>query len=294
MKTVRFLAIATFFTASLSACRPDPIDIEVAQGIPEMTISSFTPDLRTLYVSAGYSVSSMRRLIDTSTYSDYKALPQDLLIDSALVLLRADGGGTDTLQWLGQGLYGRRDLDLQPHTGYTLIVDDLKKGRRITARTSFMPQPVVDTMYVARSIKGGDTLSRLHLRVPQVAPGERILVCYNTSAAMRLQQRPLQRDLSALYDFQPRRLEILRVPEDTRGLFETDLTLQVEPRDTVLVRISKVDGSFSDYLSAYKRSGSFFSQLSGEPVNLPGNIQRGFGYFAMYLSRSGVYDLAQL
>ncbi len=292
MKLKHFFVIPVL-GAAMAGCKPDPIDIDVPQSASEMTISSITPDTHTLYVSAGYSISSMRRIADTSKIADYKELQQDMLIDSGLVLLRADGGQTDTLPEIGKGLYGRKDLDLQPGAGYTLIVEDRRKGKQASARTSFMPRPSVDTMSLHHTVQNGTTLNKLQLRLAQAQPGERYLVCYNTAAAMRMQQRPLQRNLSALYDFQPRRLEILRVPDTCRGPFETAITLQVNDNDTVLVQVSRIDGNFSDYLSAYKRSGSFFSQLSGEPVNLPGNVQQGFGYFAMYLSHSALFDLSK-
>jgi len=277
--------------AAMASCKPQPIEIDVPQSSAEMTISSFTPDAHTVYVSAGYSISSMRRIIDTSTIADYKGLPDELLIDSALVLLRADGGQTDTLKKVSKGLYGRKDLNLQINTGYTLIVEDRNKGKRVTARTTFMPQPVMDTMFVERKVGQRDTTNRFHLRLTDARPGELVLVCYNTSTAFRLQSRPLQRNLSALYDFQPRRLEILKVPDTCKGRYEAGLTLQVSARDTVLVQVSRIDGAFSEYLAAYKRGGSFFSQLSGEPINLPGNVLQGYGYFSMFLSKSALYDL---
>lgn len=293
MKPIR-IALTFVTIAAFSSCRPAPIDIAVPQTANEMTISSFTPDDHSVFVSVGYAVSSMRRLIDTSAKADYEALPEEMLVDSALVLLRADGGSTDTLTDLGSGLYGRRDLALQPNAGYTLLVEDRGNGRRASARTAFVPRPEADTMYVCRRISKGDTLHRLRLCLPAAKPGERILICYNTAAAMRLQQRAVNRDLSALYDFQPRRLEILRVPDTARNGFSTELTLQVSSRDTVLVQVSGADAAFCEYLNAYKRAGGLFSQLSGEPVNLQGNIQKGFGYFSMYLSNSGTFDLNKL
>jgi hypothetical protein len=285
------LILAIMIAAATAGCKPQPIDIEVPQSSAEMTISSYTPDARTVYVSAGYSVSSMRRIIDTSTLADYKALLDELLIDSAIVLLRADGGQTDTLKKVSKGLYGRKDLSLQQNTGYTLIVEDQNKGKRVTARTTFMPQPVVDTMYMERKIGASDTLNRFHVMLSDARPGELVLVCYNTSATFRLQSRPLQRNLSALYDFQPRRLEILKVPDTCGGRYEASLTLQVSAKDTVLVQVSRIDGAFSEYLKAYKRGGGFFSQLSGEPINLPGNVRQGYGYFSMFLSKNALFDL---
>ncbi len=289
------LLASLLLAAVFSSCKPKPIDIEPPQSGSEITISSATPDAHTIYVSAGYSISSMRRLIDTSTLSDYKSLPDEMLIRDGLVLLRADDGRADTLHALAPGLFGRKDLELQPGMGYSLIVEDRARQKQATAHTVFMPKPEQDTMFVFRRIgKSRDTLSRLHLSLPAARPGDRIVVCYNTAAAMRRERRLLNRDFSALYDFQPRRLEILRVPDSARNGFRTDLTLQVEPRDTVLVQVSAADPGFSAYLEAYKRGGSLFSQLSGEPVNLQGNVRQGYGYFSMYLSRSSVYDFNKL
>jgi hypothetical protein len=47
------------------------------------------------------------------------------------------------------------------------------------------------------------------------------------------------------------------------------------------VALSNIPKGYYEYLAAYKRSGNLLSQLTGEPVNLPTNVQGGYGYFAL-------------
>jgi Domain of unknown function (DUF4249) len=54
-----------------------------------------------------------------------------------------------------------------------------------------------------------------------------------------------------------------------------------EKNDTLVVALSNIPKDYYEFLSAYKRSGNLFTQLIGEPINLPTNVQGGYGYFAM-------------
>jgi hypothetical protein len=276
---------------ALASCRPKPIDIEVPQKGGQLSISSTCVDAHTVYVSASYSVSSMMRVVDTSTLGDAPGIPRELLIDSAIVTLQAAGRPADTLRKLSPGIYGRRDLELQPGLAYTLTVRDFDKGHIATGTTTYLPAPSIDSMAPSRTPGATDTLSKLHLKLSNVSAGSYYFVSYNTVRNAREHAIPLPMNGEALNLFAPKQLALFTGEEAVAGQLRQAITLQVAPTDTVYVQVGEIDRAYYNYLAAYKRSGALINQLTGEPINLPTNIYTGFGYFSLYQPLRAVFDL---
>src|SRR5690349_2385832 len=125
----------------LVSCKPKPIEIEVPQITGAFSISSYCPDEHTVYVSASYSVSSLMQAIDTTTIGELASASKDLILDSAVVMLRSAGREPDTLRKVSAGIYSRKDLHLIPNETYTLTVYDCRKGAMATATTTYLPSP---------------------------------------------------------------------------------------------------------------------------------------------------------
>jgi hypothetical protein len=277
--------------ALLASCRPKPIDIEIPQKPGSLAISSACYDASSVYVSAGYSINSLKKLLDTSTAKELAGLPADMLVDSGLVTIRTAGHAPDTLQKISSGLYGRRDLRLIPGMEYTLLVVDYRKNTTATAVTTFLTQPALDTLYPKRVIRSGDTTVALHLRLNNAAAGQYYFVSYNTPQHMRETAIPLPYNAGSLYTFVPKQLELFRTDDAVNGALNRTITLQVAPTDTILIQFAHIDKAYYDYLAAYKRTGALINQLTGEPINLPTNIVTGLGFFSLYQPVRKMYDL---
>ena len=276
---------------TLASCRPKPIDIEIPQKPGSLAISSVCYDGHTVYVSAGYSINSLKKLLDTTLAKELPGIPADMLLDSGLVTIRVAGQAPDTLRKISSGLYGRRDLHLIPNTEYTLLVVDYKKNTKATAVTTFLTQPAIDTLYPERVKGSRDTVVKLRMRLNNTSTGNYYFVSYNTPQHMRETAIPLPYNAGALYTFMPKQLELFRSDDAANGVMDKSITLQVAPRDTVLVQIGQIDKAYYDYLAAYKRTGALINQLTGEPINLPTNIVTGLGFFSLYQPVRMVYDL---
>ncbi|MGL4598052.1 MAG: DUF4249 family protein, partial [Bacteroidia bacterium] len=61
--------------------------------------------------------------------------------------------------------------------------------------------------------------------------------------------------------------------------------------DTIAVTISNISKGYYEFLSAFKRSGSFVNQLSGEPINYPTNVENGYGYFIAHYPSISFFEL---
>lgn len=284
------LAVALSLFAS---CRPKPIDIDIPQRPADMSIASVAFDEQTVFVSAGYSVSSFANLEDTSAARRPAGVDPSMLIDDGLVTLSGPAGTTDTLARVATGLYGSRKLHLQPGQSYILLVKDRRNGRTATARTTFQPKPVLDSLIPVVKRQPGDTVVRLRLSLSNVRNEDFYVLSYTTPSGYKQGKPSLSKGLSMLTSFAPKRIELFRGTEAAGGRITKEVTLHVKGSDTVLVHLGKVDDAYFQYLTAYKRSGYLINQISGEPVNLPSNIITGLGFFSLYDPRQQVFDLNQ-
>ena len=83
----------------------------------------------------------------------------------------------------------------------------------------------------------------------------------------------------------------IRDRSNVTGELTQQYTLKLSPRDTLIVQVARIDEGYFKYLQTYKRTGYLINQLTGEPINLPTNIQTGYGYFAIYKPHRYVFAL---
>lgn len=274
------LTISVLSAASVS-CRPKPIDIAIPQAAPAITVSSVVYDAHTVFVSAGYSVSSFANLDDTA--NDGKNAVKGLLIDDGLVTIAAPGQTPDTLTRISAGLYGSRTLNLEAGVTYTVCVKDRQQNTAVTATTTFLTKPEVESVQTERIISGNDTMVKMRIRLKKIQAGNNYFISYASAEDVRKTLNPIGRNIAALHNFSPKRLELINGDEAAGNMIDKTITLQTAASDTLIVNIGAVDKSYFNYLSAYKRTGYLINQLTGEPINLPTNVVNGLGYFSLFV-----------
>ena len=273
------------------ACRPKPIDIEVPQAPPAITISSIAFDEHTVFVSAGYSINSCVGLNDTAA-SDSRTksgIPREMLVSGGLVTITEEGTLPDTLTEISTGLYASRKLHLKQGVQYTLMVKDLTKNVAATAQTIFFAKPAVDNAEQKIEMEGADTITKLHLQMSNVAQGDKYFVTYSTTAQVHNSLSTAIDKLPTIYNFSPKTLELLTGEDVVNGKLDKTISMKVNANDTLVVQVARIDNAYYQYLSAYKRSGFLINQLTGEPINLPTNITTGFGFFSLCQSDKMVF-----
>jgi hypothetical protein len=191
-------------------------------------------------------------------------------------------------------MYATTGLQLKEGSTYTLQVADYRKGVTATATTTYMPQPtrgqVVPT-YMGH--KSGDTLFKLNVTIPDAQKGAHYFMGYTTTRQLRenvklFTQSPSQ-NTAAIAGFEPKQIEMIQ--SNVTGELTQQYTLKLSPRDTLIVQVARIDEGYFKYLQTYKRTGYLINQLTGEPINLPTNIQTGYGYFAIYKPHRYVFAL---
>jgi hypothetical protein len=281
------LAAATL----LLSCEPKPLDINIKQADPLLTVSSAATEGNTLLISAAYSASSLQSLIDTTT--DKIVIPKELLLEDGILTLTAAGKPTDTIHNISPGVYARRDLRLEHGSSYTLNVYDKKKVLVSTATTTYYTQPAMEAIRPEVRTAGEDTSVFLHLTLNNVTAEDYYFVSYNTSSTMR-NKANFNRDeiIASLASFTSRQLVLLSGADMRNGKIVKSIQLQAKANDTLLVHISKIDRAYYNYLGAYIKAGAFINQLTGEPINLPTNVVKGLGFFSMSVPVRELYYLS--
>jgi hypothetical protein len=274
--------------ALLGSCRPKPLNIEIVQAPPVLVVSAATTDQHTVLISAAYSINSLLSLEDTVNGAD---LPAGTLLENATVTLAAPGRQPDTLQHIGNGLYGNRNLELQPGATYNLDIYRQDKGLVATATTTYFPAPDVDTIQVHVNRAAKDTTVTLTVKLGSVTRGDYYFVSYHSSVRARKGGTSPDAMPATLASFSPKQLTLLSGEEMQNGILTKTIPLTCKGNDTLLVHTAKIDKAYYDYLTMYKRSGSLINQLTGEPINLPSNVVKGLGFFALSVPVRSVFYL---
>jgi hypothetical protein len=58
-----------------------------------------------------------------------------------------------------------------------------------------------------------------------------------------------------------------------------------------LILVASISKNYYDFLDAYKKGNSLFSQILGEPINYPSNIENGVGVFTAHIPKFYFLDL---
>ncbi|MCI4669853.1 MAG: DUF4249 domain-containing protein [Bacteroidia bacterium] len=276
----------------LSACIPDPVEIEIPQAETRLVLAS------QLLFNQGVLVQvskSFNALTETPTNGD--TVEQDfldlLLVDSARVVLEGPNI-QDTLLNLEQGFYLNLGTELLENEIYRLSVFDSATGLSVFAQTEVLERAEFNSVayrFREQSIDFQDTVFK------------------DTSFDLFISFDDLEGDnyyMLNLYrisqDGSPQPAENLFTLNQGQPTFTfTDALLSGETffdtlsysgigfGDTVGVALSHISKEYYEFLNARQRSGSsIFAALLGEPVNYPSNVEGGYGFFNLYFPSTEV------
>jgi len=270
----------------LASCNfnPRPIPIEIEEPPQQLVISSFALPPQELIVTVSRTFSALIAEAD-SLDLDNPDILQRVLVDSAKVMVTYGGRSVELFK-IAPGIYVSVDVEQIPGETYTLTVKDFDTGLTAHAQTTAMPQIALDTVFATTQILPtlGDTLhSFKYSFLDPVGMENYFLVTYTKSN--NIFQDIL---LPGNNLFRTERNSFNAFSDKTTGdgkeiVFEPSPLFAVG--DTVLVGLSNIPKKYFEFLTAYKKSGNLFSQLISEPINLPSNVEGGYGYFTMTIPK---------
>lgn len=292
-----FLASLTLLTG----CEPDPIDIELPAHEPRLVIASGLASVRdsTLGVFDSALVVVVTRSL--SALSGASEQPQDSALVSGQLVPHArvellGGGQSWTLQSLGGGAYALIDPPLTPGAAYTLFVTDSASGLHCEATTTYLPQIRFDYVKPTVTRADHDTAVVLEYQLTDRPGSSFYMVQYTTQKGMQARLAVAgggAADPNALLGSLQADLRLLTDNDFTNGRYTLREQIPVGGQDTLLLNVAQVSEDYFRFLQAYRKSGKFFNQITGEPINLPTNVRNGYGFFGLHALHAELIDLSQ-
>lgn len=291
MKKALPLFFVLFCTGGLfTGCLPPPVDIDVKPADPKLVIASQVLGSQGLIVGLTRSYSPL----DTSGAQD--TLGSDLLtrilVSDAIVTV-SYLSQTDTLYMVSPGLYVNLFVQLHDDVPYTLRAKDPATGEEVWAVTSLEPQVVFDTVYPWIQRNTSDTLVYFHYTLTDFPNDEN----YYVVNFVKKVQGDSTFDIGSVFAQGNNQVltEFDLIDDkafDSNGRLVRDTWVRsLGQTDTSAAVVSHISKGYYEFLTAYKRSGSIFNQLTGEPINYPSNVNGGHGYFTMHRQQALIFDL---
>jgi|GEM_PF-1142896 len=288
-KIIALLIIAV----SLFSCRkPKPLDIEIPQAESKMVISSMIVNDHAIAVSAGYTVGTA---LDLQTATEDSSLPKEAFIDSAIVTISLPGQAPMELIRAARGLYTTNDINLVAGSTYTLTVTDPKKNITSTAMTTYIPNDKPVDVTAEFSTANEDSVLKINVAIDNANSDDRYFVSYGSLSQLRttaaIKDHDAKSKLKALASFEPKRIQLIDNNMLKQDRLEHSFSVKAAIKDTMIIQVAHIDQAYYKYLAAYKRTGYFINQITGEPIDLPTNIKTGYGYFSLFQAKSFILDV---
>jgi hypothetical protein len=257
----------------LSSCIPDPLEV---QGIPavksQIVVSSqIIPD-RSLAVLLTRTLGAL----DASGGTDPGVLLEQIAVNDAIVTVSGPES-TDTLTFLGSGLYGGVVIPFQPGRTYTLNVRSETLGE-VKAATVAKPQISFQDISTDLYYNGyNDTLAQITyaLKDPDLANWYMINV------------QEVERDDVIDNLINPWAYTRLLSDDAFNGArYEEQFRVfpnRYRPGDTVAISLANISEEYYRFMKLRIDNRFSLVEFLGEPINYPSNVEGGKGFFNLYV-----------
>ena len=260
-------------TLVVCSCIPEPLAINGLPEVkPQIVVSTqIIPD-QSLVVLLTKTFGAL----DADGDSDPVVLLNQIAVNDALVTITGPTR-TDTLRFLGLGLYGDLIIPFEDGQEYTLVVKSETLGE-VHATTTVKPK-ISFTDIDARLYFNGfdDTLAEVTYRFADPEGANWYMLNVH-----RVEREDIVEDV-----LNPR--AYTRLIDDTKfdGTTYAEVT-RVFPRnysagDTIVVSLSNISEDFYTFMEKRIDNRYSFIEYLSEPINYPSNVIGGKGFFNLYI-----------
>ncbi len=255
----------------LSGCVPDPLDVRnVPILVPHIVVSSQVIPGQSIAILLTKSIGAL----DAGSSTDAGTLLNEIVINDASATI-SYRDRTDTLRFIGSGVYGSMSTPLLAGEEYHLKVSSPSMGS-VSASAFMKPQVKFEFVNASLYATGNDTLAKVDFKFRD-GPGKNWYM-------IDVQRFRSRQDLTKLLN--PRIFIKVFTDDGFDGLTDHDsLTVpfrRFSKGDTVSVFLANISEEYYHYLSVSLDNRNSVSALVSEPLNLPTNVNNGYGYFNMH------------
>jgi hypothetical protein len=272
-----------FIAMALTACIPDPLEVSgIPKVKPQIVVSTqIVPDQALVVL-----LTKTFGALEASDDSDPEQLLRQIAVTDAVVVL-AGPDGRDTLQALGNGVYGHIVLPLKEGEEYSLYVKSETMGE-VSATTKVKPRITFDDIKAQLYFAGfDDTLAQITYRFTD--PPEKNWYMLNVQ---HVEQERLAENI-----LNPRVFTRVMADNDFNG-GQYHETFRVFPRDfkpgdTIAVFLSNISEEYYRFVKLRLDNRFSFVEFLGEPINYPSNVEGGKGFFNLYVPDIRILELEE-
>jgi hypothetical protein len=280
MKSLRTVVYLIGYFLLFSSCTPEPIDIDVSQAPEKIVVASQLVEDNVLVVVLSKSFSALNpkqmNVKDTA-----QPLPVELLVKGAEVILQTPQGNV-IMEEINDGVYVAINLPIYHYMQYTLKVNDKILQQRLTANASLLPKTYLDTFGITGL---GNNEYWLHYAFKDNSQEENwYVVNFYTKDHARDSAGSKPSDI----DYITKRLMEQRLDFDlisdkdmVNGTYSITKKFKSNNLDTFAIALSNISKGYFEFLSAQKKYASITNKIRGEIINMPTNINNGYGFWSL-------------
>lgn len=267
-------------TLLLLSCLPEPLPVDdIPKLETKIVVSSQIIPNAGMVVFVSKSIGAL----DAGDDSDPENLIEQIAISDALVTLRVNDN-LDTLENLGNGLYGNIILDWLNNVDYTLTVNTPLLGS-VSAVTRLPDFVSFDEVSATIFDNGFDSLAQIAYRLTDPL-GENYYM-------INVQRFRSSQELSSLVN--PRIFTRLFDDKEFDGQEKAEtfnvLFQEFSEGDSIAVSMANISKAYYDFLKVRSDNRFSFVEFAGEPINYPTNVQGGYGFFNLHTPDVRVFIL---
>jgi Domain of unknown function (DUF4249) len=267
-------------TLLLLSCIPEPLPVDdIPKLETKIVVSSQIIPNAGLVVFVSKSIGAL----DAGDESDPENLVAQIAISDAVVTLQVDEN-LDTLENLGNGLYGNIILDWQNNVDYTLTINTTSLGS-VSAVTRLPDFVAFNEVSATIFDNGFDSLAQINYRLTDPI-GENYYM-------INVQRFRSSQELTSLVN--PRIFTKLFDDKAFDGEEKTEtfnvLFQEFSEGDSIAVSMANISKAYYDFLKVRSDNRFSFVEFAGEPINYPTNVQGGYGFFNLHTPDVRVFIL---
>jgi hypothetical protein len=273
------------------SCSPEPIDIVLPPFESKLVIATQIIPQQFMVVGVSRSFSALDNAQNNGDSASQNFL-DSLAVTRALVTI-SYSGRIDTLFLVQPGIYVSLNTLQVDYGVYTLMVRDSSTGQSISSTSTILPKVAFTNVFPVLQKTEKDTSIRVEYSFTD-RPGEDNW--YVVNFYIKKSGEDTHFDLNAFNSIGSSQLlsnfELLSDKTFEQDTFKsTSILYEASPSDSIAISISNISEGYFQFLNAYKKSGNFFNQITGEAINYPTNIINGYGYFNTHYPDIKVFDL---
>jgi hypothetical protein len=289
MKKIFNFTICYLLASTIYSCTK-PLNIDIPQSKPKLAIFSQIIPNQAVAITITRSFSALTDLAAT-TSSDSN--PNGVLVGRAFVTI-THKNSIDTLKKITDGLYGSINTNFITGDYYELNVYDSTSGERVKSIAQVLPI-VEDSLKVTVDKTPTDTIFSIVCRVkdnPNIQEYYYLNVSNVGQNNFQNQTSDFFTNINASKNF-----ILLSDQEAVNGFIENEVfnisnkERIAQEKDSITVVVASISKGYFDFLTAYKKGNSLFSQIFGEPINYPSNVENGVGIFTAHIPKIYFLDL---